>query len=49
MPMSDYVRNFIVENYLEDADDLRTAQERIADPQPGISPNQLRKNLGLDG
>jgi predicted DNA-binding protein len=49
MPLSDYVRDFIVENYQETADDLRTAQERLADPQPGITAKQLRKNLGLDG
>ena len=49
MPLSDYVRDFIVEHYQEDVDDLRTAQERLADPQPGITSNQLRKNLGLDG
>jgi predicted DNA-binding protein len=49
VPLSDYVRDFIVEHYQEAADDLRTAQERLADPQPGITSNQLRKNLGLDG
>src|ERR1017187_3799717 len=49
VPLSDYVRDFIVEHYQEVADDLRTAQERLADPQPGITSNQLRKNLGLDG
>ncbi len=49
VPLPDYVRDFIVEHYREDADDLRTAQERLADPQSGITSNQLRKNLGLDG
>ena len=49
VPLSDYVRDFIVAHYQEDADDLRTAQERLADSQPGITPTQLRKNLGLDG
>jgi predicted DNA-binding protein len=49
VPLSDYVRDFIVEHYREDADDLCIAQERLADPQPGITPTQLRKNLGLDG
>jgi hypothetical protein len=34
---------------VEDADDLRTALERLGDPQAGITSNQLRKNLGLDG
>ena len=47
--LSDYVRDFIVEHYKEEADDLRMAQERLADPRPGITSNQLRKNLGLDG
>ena len=46
MPLSDYVREFIVEHYEEDADDLRKAQERLADPQPGISSHRLRKNPG---
>jgi predicted DNA-binding protein len=45
VPLSDYVRDFIVEHYQEDADDFRTAQERLADAQPGITSNQLRKNL----
>ncbi len=49
VPLSAYVRDFILEHYQQDADDLRTAQERLADPQPGITSNQLRKNLGLDG
>lgn len=46
--LSDYLRDFIVEHYQDDADDLRIAQERLANPQPGITSNQLRKNLGLD-
>jgi predicted DNA-binding protein len=29
VPLSDYVRDFIVEHYQEDADDLRTACERL--------------------
>ncbi|HEY6340490.1 MAG TPA: hypothetical protein VIY49_03285 [Bryobacteraceae bacterium] len=49
MPLSDYVLDFIVEHYQEDADDLRAAQERLSDPQPGLTSRQLRKNLGLDG
>jgi predicted DNA-binding protein len=49
VPLSDYVRDFILEHYQENADDLRTAQERLADPQPGMTSNRLRKNLGLDG
>ena len=48
VPLSDYVRNFVLEHYQEDADDLRTAQERLADPQPGITSSRLRRNLGLD-
>lgn len=48
VPLSDYLRDFIVEHYQEAADDMRTAQERLADPEPGISSSQLRKNLGLD-
>ncbi|MBV9157995.1 MAG: hypothetical protein JO097_17150 [Acidobacteriaceae bacterium] len=48
MPLSDYLRDFIVGHYEEDSDDLRTVTERLSDPQPGITSNQLRKNLGLD-
>ena len=48
VPLPDYVRDFVVEHYQEDADDLRIAQERLADPQPALSSSQLWKNLGLD-
>jgi predicted DNA-binding protein len=48
MPVSDYVRGFILERYQEDAEDLRTASERLSDPQPGLTSNELRKRLGLD-
>jgi predicted DNA-binding protein len=49
VPLADYLRDFIVEHYQEDMEDLRTALERLAGPQPGIISGQLRKNLGLDG
>ena len=49
MALSDYVRDFILEHYQEDSEDIRIAQERLADPQSGITSSQLRKNLGLDG
>lgn len=49
VPLSDFVRDFVVEHYQEDAEDLRTAHQRLADPHPGLTSNQLRKNLGLDG
>jgi predicted DNA-binding protein len=49
VPMSDYLRDFIVEHYQEDTEDLRTALDRLSDPQPGLTSSQLRKNLGLDG
>ena len=42
-------RSLEPKHYQEDAGGLRTAQERIAAPEPGITSNQLRKNLGLDG
>jgi predicted DNA-binding protein len=48
VPLSEYVRDFIVERYQEEADDLRTVKERLADPQPGLTPAQLRKKLGFD-
>lgn len=49
VPLSDYVRDFVVEHYQEDAEDLRLAEDRLADPQPGVTSQQLRKNLGLEG
>ncbi len=49
VPVADYLRDFIVEHYREDAEDLGTALDRLADPQAGLTPSQLRKNLGLDG
>ena len=49
VPLSVYVRDFIVEHYQEDCEDLLTAQERLADPQSGLTSSQLRKSLGLDG
>ncbi len=48
VPLSDYVRDFILEHYQEDADDLRAAEARLSDPRPGIPSHQMRKNLGLD-
>jgi hypothetical protein len=47
--LADHVRDFIVEHYQEGSADLLIAQERLADPQPGLTSGQLRKNLGLDG
>jgi hypothetical protein len=47
--VADYLRDFIVEHYKEGAEDLRTALDRLADPQPALTPSGLRKNLGLDG
>jgi predicted DNA-binding protein len=48
VPVSDYVRDFILERYREDAEDLRTASERLSDPQPGLTSSELRKRLGLE-
>jgi hypothetical protein len=47
--VADYLRDFIVEHYREDTEDLGVALDRLADPQPAITPSELRKNLGLDG
>jgi hypothetical protein len=47
VPLSEYVRDFIVERYQEEADGLQTAKERLADPRPGLTPAQLHKKLGL--
>lgn len=49
VPMSVYVRDFVVEHYQEDSADLLTAQGRLADPQSGLTSSQLRKSRGLDG
>jgi predicted DNA-binding protein len=49
IPLADYVRDFVIEHYQEDAEDLRAALDRLANPQPALSSGQLRKNLGLDG
>ena len=43
VPVSDYVRDFIVERYQEDAEDLRTASERLSEPQPSLTPSELTK------
>jgi len=48
MPVSDYVRGFILERYQEDAEDLRAASERLSDPRPGLTSGELRKRLGLE-
>lgn len=49
VPVSDYVRDYIVERYQEDAEDLRIASERLSDPRPGITSSELRKRLSLEG
>jgi predicted DNA-binding protein len=48
MQLSDYVREFTLDRYEEDLEDIRVAEARLNDPQPIISSDQLRKNLGLD-
>jgi len=48
VPVSDYVRDFILERYQEDTGDLRIASERLSDPQPVLTSSELRKRLGLD-
>ncbi len=48
VPLSELVRNFIIDHY-EEAEDRRVAESRLDDRQPPISTSQLRKNLGLDG
>ena len=47
VPVSDFVRDFIVDHYQEE-EDRRVAEARLDDPQPSIGGSQLRKNLGLD-
>ena len=48
VPLSDYVRDFILEHYQEVLEDSRIAQERLDDPQAALTSSQLRKRLGLD-
>ena len=45
LTLSQFVRDLVIESYLEDADDLRTVAERLADPQPGLTVSQLLQNL----
>ena len=47
--LADYLRDFIVERYHEDAEDLRSALDRLADPKAALTSTQLRETLGLDG
>ena len=49
LSLADYLRDFIVERYNEDAEDLRAALDRLADPKAALTSSQLRENLGLDG
>jgi|GraSoiStandDraft_13_1057314.scaffolds.fasta_scaffold2193484_1 predicted DNA-binding protein len=48
VPLSEHLRDYILDRYQEDREDLQVAQSRLDDPQPGLSSSQLRKNLGLD-
>ena len=48
VPLSEHLRDYILDHYQEDREDLQVAQSRLADPQPGLSSSELRKNLGLD-
>jgi RHH-type rel operon transcriptional repressor/antitoxin RelB len=41
---ADYARELIE----DDIDDIYTAEARLADPQPRLSLDQVRKELGLD-
>lgn len=49
LSLADYLRDFIVERFNEDAGDLSAALDRLADPKPALTSSQLRENLGLDG
>ena len=49
LSLADYLRDFIVERYNEEAEDLRDALDRLADPKSALTSSQLRKDLGLDG
>ena len=41
---ADYARELIE----DDIEDIYTAEARLADPQPSLSLDQVRKELGLD-
>jgi len=41
---ADYARELIE----DDIDDIYTAEARLADPQPTLTADQVRKELGLD-
>ena len=47
VPVSDYLRDFLIEQY-EEAQDRKAAESRLHDPQAPLNSSQLRKNLGLD-
>jgi len=42
--VADYARELIE----DDVDDIYTAEARLADPQPTLTLDQVRKELGLD-
>lgn len=48
VPLSDYLRDFIVERYREDLQDTQLANARSNDPRLPMTSRQMRKNLGLD-
>ena len=49
LSLADYLREFIVERYHEDSEDLRAALDRLAVPKPSLTSSQQRETLGLDG
>ena len=46
--LSELVREYILDRYQEDLEDLHVVQARLDNPQPALTSGQLRKSLGLD-
>ena len=42
-----YIREALISK-LEDEEDIQIALERLADPQPSLSLEEVKRNLGLD-
>ena len=44
----DACARMLIEEYMDDQEDLRIAEERLGDGQPALTGKQVRKQLGLD-
>jgi predicted DNA-binding protein len=48
VPVSYYVRDFLIERHREDAEDISTASQRPSNLQRGLTSSELRRRLHLD-